>query len=219
MFSTIGKKYLMGITGLLLVSFLLVHCSINALIFINDGGQLFNKAAHFMGTNILIRTAEIGLFLGIILHILDAFVLSISNRKARPVQYAKVNGNANSAWYSRSMMLLGSAVLFFLVIHLAHFWVKSRFVGLAPIIIDGQEYENLYIIMQEIFTNPIWVVLYVVSMIPLAYHLMHGFSSMFQSLGFNHNKYSPIIKTVGLVYSVLLPIVFAAMPVFMYFVK
>jgi succinate dehydrogenase / fumarate reductase cytochrome b subunit len=218
MFSTLGKKYLMGITGLLLVSFLLVHCSINALIFINDGGQLFNLAAHFMATNILIRTAEIGLFVGILLHIIDAFVLTYQNRNARPVGYKKSNASANSTWYSRSMMLLGSAVLFFLIIHLAHFWVKSRFVGLAPVMIDGAEYENLYAVMVAVFSDPLWVVVYVLSMIPLAYHLMHGFSSTFQSLGLSHSRYTPIIKVAGLLYAVVLPIVFAAMPVFIYIV-
>lgn len=216
MFSSLGKKYLMGLTGIFLVSFLIVHCGINALIFANDGGVLFNKAAHFMATTILIRIMEVGLFVGILLHILDAVVITMRNKKARPVGYSKSQGSANSTWYSRSMMLLGSALLFFLVIHLIHFWVKSRFTGLSAVTIDGMEYEDMYKEMQLIFNNPIWVVVYVLCMLPLGYHLLHGFQSAFQSFGLNHKTYTPIIKTVGLILAVILPITFAAMPIFMF---
>lgn len=219
MFSSLGKKYLMGLTGIFLVSFLLVHCGLNSLIFINDGGVLFNKAAHFMATNVLIRVMEIGLFLGVVLHILDALVITLRNRKARPVGYMKTAGSANSTWYSRSMMLLGSAILFFLVIHLIHFWVKSRFTGLGTVQIDGMEYDNLYEEMRIVFSNPIWVVVYVLCMLPLGYHLLHGFQSAFQSFGLNHKKYTPIIKTIGMIIAVILPLVFAAMPIFMFLLK
>ncbi|MEP7171309.1 MAG: succinate dehydrogenase, partial [Bacteroidota bacterium] len=85
--SSLGKKYVMGITGLFLISFLVVHCSINALIFYNDGGQIFNLASHFMGTNIIIRIMEIVLFIGIIWHIVQALLLTLQNNKARPVKY------------------------------------------------------------------------------------------------------------------------------------
>ena len=93
----------MGITGLFLISFLIVHCAINACIFYNDGGKTFNAAAEFMGTNIIIRTMEIVLFLGIILHIVQSYILTRQNQKARPVQYVVHDGKSNSKWYSRSM--------------------------------------------------------------------------------------------------------------------
>src|ERR1043165_6467890 len=118
--SSIGKKILMGITGLFLISFLVVHCFVNALIFVNDGGETFDLGCEFMGTNWIIRAMEIVLFLGIILHIVQALVLTLDNRKARPVAYHVTNGNANSSWYSRWMGLLGTLILMFLIIHLAH---------------------------------------------------------------------------------------------------
>lgn len=210
--SSIGKKILMGITGLFLVSFLLVHCFINALIFFNDGGETFNKGAEFMGTNWLIRSMEIVLFIGIIAHIALALKLTIDNRKARPIGYAVVNGGANSTWYSRWMGLLGTLILMFLIIHLKHFWVVSRF---TDHITSGE--ETLFQEMVEVFENPLIVVLYCLSMISLAYHLLHGFQSAFQSLGLNHKKYTPLIKSAGLAFSILIPLIFASMPVVMYF--
>src|SRR5690606_8291306 len=124
--SSIDIKFIMGITGLFLISFLVVHCFLNAFIFFNDGGLMFNIGAHFMGTNWLIRAMEIVLFLGLILHAVQALVLTLENKKARPVAYDVVNGAANSKWYSRSMGLLGTLILMFLIIHLSHFWVVSR---------------------------------------------------------------------------------------------
>jgi succinate dehydrogenase / fumarate reductase, cytochrome b subunit len=210
--SSIGKKFLMGITGLFLVSFLLVHCFVNALIFVNDGGETFNHGAEFMGTNWLIRAMEIVLFGGIILHIVQALVLTIENRKARPVGYEVTNGNANSTWYSRWMGLLGTLILMFLIIHLKHFWVLSRF---TDHITSGE--ETLFDEMKEVFENPLIVILYCLSMISLAYHLLHGFQSAFQSLGLNHKKYTPLIKKLGVAFSIVIPFVFALMPLSMYF--
>lgn len=217
--SSIGRKFAMGITGLFLITFLIVHCGVNALIFLNDGGLLFTKAAHFMGTNILIRTMEIVLFAGIIWHIVEALILTMRNQKARPVQYAVVNGAANSKWYSRWMGLLGTLILIFLILHLNHFWVDSRITGInhPPVIIDGHAYDNLYAEMKDVFEDPIVVIIYVLAMFSLAYHLMHGFQSAFQSLGLNHKKYTPAIKTIGFWFSVIIPLVFALMPVAMYF--
>lgn len=212
--SSIGKKVIMGLTGLFLISFLVVHCFLNSFIFFNDGGLMFNTGAHFMATNWLIRAMEVVLFVGLILHALQALRLTIDNKKARPVGYAKFNGAANSTWYSRSMGLLGTLLLIFLIIHLAHFWIKSRFTGLPGE--DANGHENLYAVMQITFEQ-LWVVIvYCLAMISLAYHLLHGFQSAFQTLGLNHKKYTPLIKTTGAVFSIVVPIIFAAMPVAMY---
>jgi succinate dehydrogenase / fumarate reductase, cytochrome b subunit len=105
LYSSIGKKVIMGATGLFLISFLVIHCFINSLIFVNDGGALFNEGAHFMATNWIIRAMEVVLMLGIILHVVQALILTLENKKARPIAYAQVNGAANSSWYSRSMGL------------------------------------------------------------------------------------------------------------------
>lgn len=209
--SSIGKKFAMGITGLFLISFLIVHCTVNALIFVNDGGETFNAAAEFMGTNIIIRSMEIVLFLGIIWHIVQALFLTLQNQKARPVQYEVNNGNSNSKWYSRWMGLLGTLILMFLIIHLRHFWVVSRF---TDHITSGE--ETLFEEMKEVFENPFIVVLYVLAMFSLSYHLLHGFQSAFQSLGLNHKKYTPLIKSVGFWFSIIVPFVFAMMPIVMF---
>jgi succinate dehydrogenase / fumarate reductase cytochrome b subunit len=210
--SSLGKKLLMAITGLFLCSFLIVHCGLNSLIFLNDGGEAFNAGAEFMAHNPIIRTMEIVLFAGLILHALDALVLTLHNKKARPVGYAVVNGNANSKWYSRSMGLLGTLILIFLIIHLKHFWFVSR---LTDEITSGE--ETLFGEMKEVFANPIWVILYVASMFSLAYHLLHGFQSGFQSLGLNHPKYNSFIKCVGVGFSIIIPFIFALMPLAFYF--
>ncbi|HWW41183.1 succinate dehydrogenase cytochrome b subunit [Pedobacter sp.] len=212
--SSIGKKLIMGITGLFLVLFLIVHCFINALIFINDGGLTFNIGAHFMATNWLIRAGEIVLFVGLIAHIVQGARLTFQNQAARPVKYAVSNGNANSKWYSRSMGLLGTLLLIFLIVHLSNFWVVSRFTGIPTT--DANGHEDLFAVMKETFKN-IWiVVLYVLAMVSLAYHLLHGFSSAFQTLGWNHKKYTPLIKGVGVWYSIIIALLFALMPIAIY---
>jgi len=212
--SSIGKKFVMGLTGLFLISFLVVHCFINCLIFFNDGGLTFNVGADFMAHNWLIRAGELVLFFGLIVHIIQALLLTLENKKARPIGYAKVDGAANSSWYSRSMGLLGTLLLIFLIIHLVHFWVKSRFTGLPGEDANGN--ENLYAVMQETFKMAWVVVLYALSMISLAYHLLHGFQSAFQTLGLNHKVYTPIIKKAGIAFSILIPFIFALMPILMF---
>lgn len=204
----------MGLTGLFLISFLVVHCFLNAFIFFNDGGLMFNVGADFMAHNWLIRTMELVLFLGLILHIVQALMLTLANKKARPIAYGQYNGAANSKWYSRSMGLLGTLLLIFLIIHLAHFWVKSRFTGLPGH--DANGHEDLYAVMVEVFKNPLVVLVYTLSMVSLAYHLLHGFQSAFQTLGLNHKKYTPAIKKVGIAFSIVIPAIFAAMPICMY---
>lgn len=209
--SSIGRKILMALTGLFLISFLIVHCGVNAMIFWNDGGETFNKAADFMGTNWVIRTIEVGLFVFLILHILQGLYLWYDNGKKRRIKYGKSSGNNNSTWYSRSMGLLGTLLLLFLVLHLSHFWVISRF---TDEITSGQ--ETLFGEMKEVFANAWVVVVYVAGCISLSYHLLHGFQSSFQSLGLNHKAYNTMIHQFGTWFSIIIPIIFALMPIAMH---
>lgn len=209
--SSIGQKLIMGVTGLFLISFLVVHCGINALIFFNDGGHMFNAGAEFMGTNWLIRTMEIVLFAGLLLHIVKGYALTSQNLNKRPVQYAVSAANKNSKWYSRSMGLLGTLLLMFLIIHLKHFWVTSRF---TDQITGG--HITLYDEMKVIFAELWVVIIYMLAMVSLSYHLMHGFQSAFQTLGINHNRYNALIKNAGIVFSILIPFLFALMPLVMH---
>ncbi|MFN8351682.1 MAG: succinate dehydrogenase cytochrome b subunit [Flavobacteriales bacterium] len=214
--SSLVKKFWMALTGLFLISFLVVHCGINALIFFNDGGVAFNQGAEFMAKNPLIRAMEVVLFLGLIAHVVDGLLLWSQNRAARPVKYAMENGSANRTWYSASMGILGTLILLFLVVHLWHFWVKSRITGLHHYGVDAEGRENLYAVMVEVFQNPVAVVIYVLGCFSLFWHLLHGFKSAFQSLGLNHKRYNPIIAAVGTAFSIIVPLVFALMPVSMF---
>jgi succinate dehydrogenase / fumarate reductase cytochrome b subunit len=213
--SSLGKKLIMSLTGFFLFSFLIIHCLLNSFIFVNDGGLLFNIGAKFMAENPVIRILEYVLFLGLIVHAVQALILTMQNKKARPVKYAFNNGNANSKWYSRSMGVLGSLLLIFLVVHLANFWVKSRFTGLPGQDANGN--ENLYAVMIEVFHYGGVVALYILGVIALAYHLLHGFPSAFQSLGWNHSKYNGLIKTVGTWFTIIVCVLFALMPIAVYF--
>ena len=210
--SSLGKKLVMGLTGLFLISFLLVHCTLNSFIFFNDGGATFNAGAEFMAHNPVIRVMEVVLFIGIVWHIIQALILTLHNKKARPVAYAVQNGAANSKWYSRWMGLLGTLILLFLILHLRHFWVVSRF---TDAITGG--HETLFDEMKTVFANPFVVFIYVAGVVSLAYHLMHGFQSSFQSLGLNHKKYTPVINVIGFWFSIIIPLIFASMPIAIHF--
>jgi succinate dehydrogenase / fumarate reductase, cytochrome b subunit len=224
--SSIGKKLIMGLTGLFLITFLIVHCGVNSMIFFNDGGETFNHWAHFMGTNLIIRTMEIGLFAGLLLHIVQGLMLWYQNSRARPVKYAMNKASSNSKWYSRSMGLLGTLLLMFLVLHIFHFWTPSRLGGIGGIhaleetslsAYNNQQALNLFAEMKLVFVdNLLIVIIYVLGVISLFWHLVHGFQSAFQTFGINHKRYTPVIKAIGVGYSIIVCILFALMPIAFY---
>ncbi len=215
--SSIGRKYVMAFTGLFLVIFLVVHAYININVLFTNGEENFNRAAHFMGTNILVRIAEIGLFAGIIVHIVQGYALARLNNSARNTRYA-INAPAKtSTWYSRSMALLGTLILLFLIVHIAQFWVPSRFGGLEEVQYKTLETHNLYARMSAVFTNQWIVLLYVLGCVSLGWHLLHGFQSAFQTIGWKQRKYAKLIENTGVIFSIVVPLIFALMPVFMHF--
>ncbi|MDR3681648.1 MAG: succinate dehydrogenase cytochrome b subunit [Flavipsychrobacter sp.] len=208
-FSTsIGKKLQMALTGLFLILFLVVHCYVNAQIFWNDGGKQFNEAAHFMGTNVVIRITEIGLFAFLILHIVQGLMLWAKNRSRRSVKYAVTPGNKVSPWYSRSMALLGTLILLFLIVHLSQFWAPNRFSQTT-----GNGELDLYARMKETFSMPWVVVVYLLGCFALAWHLVHGFYSAFQTMGLAKHRYKKMIKGIGIAFAIIVPIIFALMPI------
>jgi succinate dehydrogenase / fumarate reductase, cytochrome b subunit len=210
--SSIGKKWVMGLTGIFLILFLIVHVALNATIWANDGGKMFEAGAHFMGSNIVPRILEVGLIAGFLAHIIQGLMLEFQNRSKRKQGYAVQIGNKGSKWYSRSMGLLGTLVLIFLVIHMSHFWIPNRNNQgwlLGPEI-------PLYEKMKEVFQN-LWVVIvYVLGCISLAWHLVHGFQSAFRTIGVNSPKYLALLNTVGIAFSIIVPLAFALMPVSFY---
>lgn len=215
--SSVGRKIVMALTGIFLIVFLVVHCYVNANVLFEGGEENFNRAAHFMSTNLLVRIMEVGLFAGFILHIVQGYLLDWTNRSRRSSKYAVTAGNLTSTWYSRSMAILGSLILLFLIVHLAHFWVPSRFGGLTEVEYDGVTYHNLYGRMKDVFSQGWVVILYVLGCFSLGWHLLHGFQSAFQTMGWNHRRYTSLIRGIGAGFSVIIPLVFALMPVFLYF--
>jgi succinate dehydrogenase / fumarate reductase cytochrome b subunit len=215
--SSVGRKIVMALTGIFLIVFLVVHCYVNANVLFKGGEENFNRAAHFMSTNLLVRITEVGLFAGFILHIVQGYLLDWTNRSRRSAKYAVTAGNLTSTWYSRSMAILGTLILLFLIVHLAHFWVPSRFGGLTDVEYDGQTYHNLYGRMKDVFSEEWVVALYVGGCFSLAWHLLHGFQSAFQTMGWNHRRYTSLIRGIGAGFSIIIPLIFALMPVFLYF--
>jgi succinate dehydrogenase / fumarate reductase cytochrome b subunit len=216
--SSVGKKFVMGLTGVFLILFLIVHVCVNACIWAEDDGQMFNLAAHFLGSTVVPRVLEIGLFAGFLLHIIQAYMLELQNKRKRAVGYQVPMGNKGSKWYSRYMGWLGTFVLLFLVIHIKQFWVPSRFTDLDEVTYEsGARVHNLFALMKETFTTPWVVIVYLVGCLALAYHLMHGFQSAFRSLGVYNSRYLKLINAIGVGFAIIVPLAFAMMPISMYF--
>ncbi len=212
----------MSLTGIFLIIFLIVHVSINACIFNtlvdkNDHGIVFNRAAHFMGSTFLIRAMEIGLFVFFFIHIIQGLMLATFNRTKRGTPYQVQYGNRGSRWYSRSMGLLGTLILLFLIVHIAQFWVPSRFGDLPEMPVqNGDPVHDLFSRMKEVFAYPWVVLLYVLGCISLGYHLAHGFQSAFRTLGVHNRKYAHMLIVLGNWFSILITIGFISMPISMY---
>ena len=209
----------MALTGIFLLLFLVVHAGVNALVWANDGGEMFNRAANFLGANVIPRILEVGLFLFFILHIVQGYVLEAENRTRRSVGYAIDYGNRGSRWYSRSMGLLGTLILLFLIIHLVDFWIPSRF-GTMPeaTINEGTKHvHNLFVLMQVRFQELWVVIIYVLGCISLAYHLLHGFYSAFKTIGVYNKRYLILVRWTGYAFAIIVSFVFAMMPISFYF--
>jgi succinate dehydrogenase / fumarate reductase cytochrome b subunit len=216
--SAVGKKLVMGLTGLFLISFLVVHVGVNACIWANDDGVMFNKAAHFMGSTVVVRIMEVGLFIGIFLHIIQGYILAAGNQSRRKIGYEVPMGNKGSKWYSRSMGLLGTILLLFFILHWWHFWIPSRFTGVEEILLPGTEEKlyNVYGLMKITFSE-LWVVIvYVIACFSLFWHLLHGFQSAFRTMGLHNRRFIAMVQSVGVGFSVIVPLAFAMMPVSMY---
>jgi succinate dehydrogenase / fumarate reductase cytochrome b subunit len=274
--SSIGKKVFMALTGLFLCTFLVGHLLGNLQLILKtgeEGRRAFNEYAYFMGHNIFIKTLSYVTYIAVLIHVVDGIVLTIQNRKARPVRYAYNKPAANSSSASRSMAILGTLILVFLATHMANFWWKMKIKEEVPLhtyklemennpamtsqspeiyythvpsmqpipkdnnnVIEkgtelyykgsnikiGEGYRDLHGLVMDFFSpskneGALFAVLfYVISMIVLAYHLLHGFQSAFQSLGMNHPKYTPLIKIIGTGFAVLVPLLFAIIPLIIY---
>lgn len=218
--STLGKKLLMALTGLFLVLFLVVHLAGNLQLLSSDGGQSFNVYAKFMTTNGLIKTTSYLLYATFIAHIVWSLLLTMYNSKARgPEKYANSKSSDKVTWNSRNMGLLGTIVFIFLVIHMKNFWFEMHWGDVPLVSYDGEEYKDLYTVVGAAFSQWWYVALYCFAMLGLAFHLYHGFQSSFQTLGLNTSKYTPAIQGLGVAFSILVPGLFALIPIWMFLVR
>jgi len=219
--STMGKKLIVAATGLFLCTFLVVHLIGNLQLLKNDGGEAFNHYAVFMTSNPLIKTVSYLLYASILGHAFyGLYVLGKRNTTARPVAYNTVNNS--SAWTSRSMGVLGTMILAFIVGHMFDFWREyHEYLGYKfeyyVTYADGKPMKNLYSEVMETFKSPIFAFGYVLAMLPIAFHLSHGFQSGFQTLGLNHPKYTPFIKSFGNIFSWGIMSLYALIPIWVFF--
>jgi succinate dehydrogenase / fumarate reductase, cytochrome b subunit len=216
--SSIGKKFFMSITGFFLMSFLMVHLSMNLLLIFDDSGDLFNKGANFMGTNPIIKIIEPVLAIGFILHIIYGIYTWFGNFKARPVRYQKVDPSKSSTWASRNMIILGALIVIFLVLHLMNFWWKIKFTGdpaLSSVMVNGTEMENAYALVAGLFkTNLVYDLLYISGAVFLGLHLTHGFWSAFQTIGWSSDIWRKRIEVVATIFAYIIAIGFSIIPLY-----
>jgi len=264
--SSLAKKYWMAFTGLFLCLFLSGHLAGNLQLIFSDALH-FNQYALFMTTNPAVKILSYVTYISILFHAIDGIVLTIQNKKARPVAYAKTDGSSSS-FSSRNMAVLGTVILVFIVTHMVNFWAVMHFDKNMPLqtitiaqagqqqefylTTDGgylpkaqvdqqmvkienrteffdaaanvkikEGYKDLHKITVAFFKDPktglIATILYVLAMFTLAFHLLHGFQSAFQSLGLNNPKYTPAIKKAGAAFAIIVPLLFAIIPVYIHF--
>lgn len=215
--SSIGRKFAMALSAFFLMFFLLQHFAINVTSVFN--ADSFNEISHFMGTNPLIQyVLQPVLIFAVVFHFVMGFVLELKNKSARQINYAKNAGHANSTWMSRNMIWSGLAILAFMGLHFYDFWfpeINTKFIeGDWSGMHDGE--FRYFHELQEKFLSPVRVGLYVLAFVFLAMHLLHGFSSAFQSIGAN-NKYTEGLKLFGKLYAILIPLGFVVIAVYHHF--
>ena len=219
--SSLAKKYVMALTGLFLCLFLVGHLAGNLQLLLKSGAEgqrAFNEYAQFMTTFPLVKILSYLTYASVLFHAIDGIVLTMANRKARPVGYVNEKGSANSNWSSRNMGILGTIILVFLVSHMQNFWYQMHFGDIPN---DPNGLKDLYGVVLKFFSpensmSLFAVIGYVLAQGALAFHLSHGFASGFQSLGLRHAKYTPVIEWSGKIFSVLVPALFAIIPIYLY---
>ncbi|MCC5943564.1 MAG: succinate dehydrogenase cytochrome b subunit [Bernardetiaceae bacterium] len=211
--SSIGRKVLMALTGLFLSLFLVVHLIGNLQLLAGDEGAAFNAYAAFMTTTPIVKVASYLLYATFLLHIVQSILLTMHNRSARPVGYRSAGSSQGVSSTSRNMGILGTIILVFLIIHLRNFWYEMHW---GEITTDAAGNKDLYKVVSEAFAQWWYVALYIVSMVGVGFHLWHGFASSFQTLGLNHAKYTPFIKSLGYGFAILIPLGFALIPIIMF---
>ena len=217
MSASIGRKFLMSITGLFLISFLSIHLTLNLFLTFDDSGNLFNLAAHFMATNPVIRIVEPLLAIGFVVHIIWSGWITLENMRARPQKYEY--SDQQLSWWapSKNMFILGSMVLIFLIIHLTNFYIKMKFTGdplLNSVNIGGTEMHNAYALVSSLFLNRGYDLLYIAGGILVGLHISHGFWSAFQTIGFSNHIWLNRLKAVAITVGIIFAVGFSYIPIY-----
>lgn len=215
--SSIGRKFIMSLSGLFLIIFLALHGAINLLAVIDamnmkDGQfvtDLYNQACHFMGTNLLVQIMVPILALGFVVHIIFAVILTLQNRKARGNDRYCVSSKTRVDWASKNMFVLGILILGFLGLHLTHFWSKMQLQEWI-----GNESAEGFMLVVQTFSSPTIVVLYLVWLLSLWIHLNHGFWSAFQTIGLNNAIWYKRLRVLGTIVATLLVLSFAIVAIY-----
>ncbi len=215
--ASIGRKFLMSITGLFLISFLCIHLTLNLFLTFDDTGTLFNLAANFMATNPFIRIMEPLLALGFIIHIIWSGWITLENMRARPQKYAY--GDQLLSWWApaKNMFILGFMVLIFLIIHISNFWIKMKLTGdplLKDVVVDGVEMHNAYALVSNLFLSRWYDLLYVAGGILIGLHISHGFWSAFQTIGFSNQIWLKRLKFLAIAIGIVFAAGFSYIPLY-----
>lgn len=216
--SSIGQKFVMALTGLFLILFLAVHLAGNLQLLKQDGGEAFNTYAHFMTTNPLIKTVSYLLYTFILLHTIQGILLWRYNRVARGQQRYAVAYSRPEERPARGMAWLGIIIFVFILIHLYQFWFQMHWGELKMVTYPAYPHEvkDLYSLVSATYQDPVFVIFYVASMVVIGIHLWHGFWSAFHTLGLGHRKYVPVVRFIGMAYAIVIPLLFAIIPVIMH---
>ena len=279
--SSIAKKYWMALTGLFLCLFLAGHLAGNLQLLVPNNALNFNQYALFMTSNPAVKLLSYLTYISILFHAIDGVLLTIQNKKARPIGYAKTDGSSTS-FASRNMAVLGTIILVFIATHMVNFWAKMHFDKNMPIMtktieVQGQKqvfyvgtqvgqyfpvdqvakegekvdqtampkqfviknrtelyysqadvktadlYKDLYKLTVAFFKDAkyglYFTIGYVLAMLALSFHLWHGFQSAFQTIGVNSSKLTPVIKFFGKAFAIIVPLLFAIIPLILHFKK
>lgn len=213
--STVGRKYIMGISGLVWMGFVLSHMAGNMLILVSP--DLYNAYGHAIVSNKpLLYGAESVLVLALIVHVTTAISLTIENRKAKGSRYAvSASGEKASTLASRTMGMQGSVVLAFIILHLATFKYGTHY----DTVVNGVQMRDLHRLIVEVFQQPGYVLWYVVALILLMFHLSHGASSIFQSFGFLERKMQKGLRKFAWTYAIIVVAGFLSQPAYVYLLR
>lgn len=211
--TTIGKKYLMAITGLVWAGFVFTHMAGNMLIFVSK--DAYNSYGHAIATGAILLPTEIILVLSLIVHVTTAIRLTIENRRARGAQRyaAQAKGKKAATLASRTMMVQGSIILVFIISHIATFKYGTYY----ETSVKGVVMRDLARLMVEIFKQPGFVAWYIVSLFILGFHLKHGFGSTLQSLGIKNQQMEKWIPRISAVYASVVALGFMSQPIYVLF--